>query len=129
MAVKQSQAAIVGDKIHLHFLVSAHHHNILHHASGRLAGELGQFETVTVMMDGMNVIPGIADAVALPQLQMVGGCHRIAQRNHVLGQSVLELGPGPGSNYGSAAGVGQATDSYRNRSEVGECADRPAMPG
>ena len=60
VAVEQSESRIVCRKIHFDILISAHHHDILHHASGQLAGEFGEFETVTVKMDGMNVVAGVA---------------------------------------------------------------------
>ena len=60
MAVEQREPRIVRRKIYFDFLISAQHHDILHHASGRLAGELGEFEAVPVKMDGMNIVAGIA---------------------------------------------------------------------
>jgi len=71
MAVEQGKSGIVRRKIHFGFLISTPHHDILHRTSGRLAGEFGEFKTVTVQMDGMDVVAGIAhaDTVASALLQ------------------------------------------------------------
>jgi len=72
MAVEQRKSGIIRRKIHFDFLISAHHDDILHHTSGRLAGEFGEFKTVTMEMDGMDVVAGIAhaDTVASALLQV-----------------------------------------------------------
>jgi hypothetical protein len=54
VAVKQRQAGIIGNKIDFHFLVASQHDHVLDHASGRLAGGLGQFEAVTMQVNRMD---------------------------------------------------------------------------
>src|SRR5450432_2887178 len=79
--MEQRQAWIVGREVHFDFLISTKHYDIFHHARSRLPSEFGQFETMTVKMDGMNVVAGIAhaDSITLSLVQMVSGRHGIAR--------------------------------------------------
>jgi hypothetical protein len=65
MAMEQGEPGIVRRKVHFGFLIPSDHYDVLHHTSGRLAREFGQFKTVTVKMDGMNIVAGIAHAKAV----------------------------------------------------------------
>ena len=56
MAVKQSEPGVVRREINFYILISADHHNIFHHPGSLLTGHAGQFKTVTVKMDGMDII-------------------------------------------------------------------------
>jgi hypothetical protein len=60
VAVKQREAGIVGDEVEFDFLVSAQHHHVFHHARCRQSGQAGRFEAVTMEVNGMNVIAGVA---------------------------------------------------------------------
>ena len=78
VAVKERKAGIIRDKVDIDMLVTADHNDILHHARGRLSRNAGDFKTVPVKMDGMNIVAGIAhaDAIALALMQVV--CRRHA---------------------------------------------------
>ncbi len=47
------------------FLVAAEHDDVFEDAGGGLAGKPGQFEAVTVKMDGVDVVAGVAHAKAV----------------------------------------------------------------
>jgi hypothetical protein len=81
VAVEQGEAGIVGNEVDLGFLVSAHHHNVFHHAGGWLSGDPREFEAVPMQMNRVDVITRIAhaNAVALPLMQMEG-----RRRHHLL---------------------------------------------
>jgi hypothetical protein len=68
MTVEQGSAGIVGDKVDLHFLISAKHDDILDNPGRRLSGDAREFEAMTMQMHGVNVVAGIAHAqpIALP---------------------------------------------------------------
>src|SRR5258708_1175153 len=92
MTVEQGQAGIVRCKSHFDFLISSDHNDILHDACSRYSRELGEFETVPVKMDRMNVVAGIVhpQAVTLALLEMVSGCHRIARKHRVINSPQVE---------------------------------------
>src|SRR5713101_4783992 len=92
MTVEQGQAGIVSCKIHFDFLISSDHNDILHHACGRYPRELGEFETVPVKMDRVNVVTGIVhpQAVTLALSKMVSRCHRIAGKYGVVDSPQVE---------------------------------------
>src|ERR1700735_2636960 len=75
MAVKQCESWIVRCKVHFCFLISAEHQDILHHSRSAYARQLGEFETVPVKMDRMNVVARIphTDSVALALFQVKRG--------------------------------------------------------
>ena len=86
MAVEQRQAWIVRNEIDFRFLVTSEHHDIFPYPRCRLSCEAGQFKAVTVEVDGMDVITGVAhsNAVTLALLQVKGGrdhfaVHRMRQ--------------------------------------------------
>src|SRR2546422_2838223 len=75
---RSREAWIVGDEIHFGFLVASEHHDILEYSGCGFSREAGQLKAMTVKVDGMNVITGIAhsNAVTLAVLQMKrGGGH------------------------------------------------------
>src|SRR5271167_5191328 len=89
MAVKQSQAGVLRREVHLGFLISTDHDDILHNTRRRYSRDLSELEIMPVKMDGMNIIAGIshAEAVAPALPQMEGG-----------GDDSLRHGIGPSIN-------------------------------
>src|SRR6266446_5968895 len=92
MTVKQGQARIVSPEVYFDFLIPADHDDILHHTCAPYPRELGEFETVPVKMDRMNVVAGIVhpQAVPLALLEMVSGCHRVARKRRVINRPQVE---------------------------------------
>src|ERR1700686_1068317 len=72
MAMEQREAGIIRREIHFDFLIAAHHDHVFHHPGARYSSNLGKLKTVTVQMDGMDIVAGVAhpQAVTLPQFQM-----------------------------------------------------------
>ena len=64
MAVKQCETGIVRREIHFHSLISVDHHYVLHHTRRADSRHAGQFKTVPVEMNGMNVVTRIAHPYA-----------------------------------------------------------------
>lgn len=75
MAVKESAAGIVGGEIDGEFLIAADHDDIFDHARGGLARDGGEFKTVAVEMDGVDIVAGVAHAetVAAALMQVEAG--------------------------------------------------------
>jgi hypothetical protein len=65
MAVEESKAGIVGNKVNLQLLVASEHDHVLHDAGGFRCREIGQFKAVPMEMDGMNVVTGVAHPKAI----------------------------------------------------------------
>jgi hypothetical protein len=65
MAVEERQAGVVRREVHFHFLLTADHDDVFHHARGNRSGEPGQLETVPVKMDRMDVVAPVAHAEAI----------------------------------------------------------------
>ncbi len=80
VTVKERKARIGGDKVDFNLLVTSDHDYILHHARGGPSGNAGDFKTMPVKMDGMNIVAGIAhaDAIALALMQVVCRRHAVA---------------------------------------------------
>src|SRR5215469_3544002 len=74
MAVKQGPAWIVGHKVHLGFLVTAQHDNILDHTGGWFSRQPRQLKAVSVQMDRMNIVTGISHSnpISLALLDVKG---------------------------------------------------------
>jgi phosphoribosylanthranilate isomerase len=72
VAVEESEAGIVGNEIDLALLIAAQHDHVLHDAGGLRSREISKLKAVTMKMDGMNVVAGIAHpkTVAPALLQM-----------------------------------------------------------
>src|SRR5713226_10418141 len=89
MTMKQGQAGIVGCKVYFDFLISTDHDDILHDASTRYSRQLGEFETMPVKMDRMNVVAGIVHPQAVPLAlpEMVSG---IAGKHRVINSPQVE---------------------------------------
>src|SRR6266571_1702087 len=92
MTMKQGQAGIVSLEIHFDFLIPADHDDILRHTCTRLPRELGEFKTVPMEMDRMNVIAGIVhpQAVPLSLPEMESGCHRIDRKHRLIDSPQVE---------------------------------------
>src|SRR6266403_1844349 len=60
VAVEEGQPWIVSNKVYLGFLVSAQHHNIFQDSSCRLPGQARQLKTMTMEVDWMDIVTGIA---------------------------------------------------------------------
>src|ERR1700677_3020391 len=63
--MEERESGIIGDKVYFILLIAAKHHNVFHYASGGRPGEVSQLEGVTMKMDGVNVIAGVAHAEAI----------------------------------------------------------------
>ena len=74
VAVEEGEAGVVGDEVDLDLLVAADHHNVLHDAGGRLAGDRCELEAVAMQVNGVDIVAGVAhaQAVALALLQVEG---------------------------------------------------------
>jgi hypothetical protein len=70
--MEQTEARIVGDKIHLDFLEPAQLTTSLTIPAVSTPGYFGYFEAVSMQMHGMDIVSGIAHAntIAAPLLQM-----------------------------------------------------------
>lgn len=67
MAVEKCEAGIVGYEVDFVGLVSAQHDDVFEDTGGGGSSELCELEAVTMEMDGMDIVTGVAhtDAVAL----------------------------------------------------------------
>jgi hypothetical protein len=66
VAVKQSQARIVGDEIDFRLLIASQHHHVFENSRGGLSAQARQFEAVPVQMDRVNVITSVSQAQSIP---------------------------------------------------------------
>src|SRR5271157_921402 len=66
MTVEQREAGIIRHKVDLHLLVAADHDNILDDTGRWLPSHTCQFETVTMKVDRMDVVAGVAHAQPVP---------------------------------------------------------------
>src|SRR5579862_6984064 len=92
MTVEEGEAGIVGDEIDFHFLVAADHHHVFQDAGKRDASVFGDCKAVTVQVDGMNVIAGVAhfNAVAAALAEVVFGGHLATGENLVVDGPEIE---------------------------------------
>jgi len=60
VAMEKSGAGIVGNEINLALLVTAQHNHVLHDTSSLRSREIRKLKAVTMKMEGMNVVAGIA---------------------------------------------------------------------
>lgn len=65
MAVEEGEAGIVGEEIDFGFLVAAEHEDIFHYACCRDTGDFGEFKSVAMQMDRMDVVALVAQADAI----------------------------------------------------------------
>src|SRR5689334_6163613 len=92
VTVKQREARIVCREVYFDLLISPDHNHIFHHARTRLPGELGEFKTVSVKMDRVNVVAGIAhsQAMTLAFAQMESRFHRISRKHRFIDRPQVE---------------------------------------
>jgi hypothetical protein len=60
VSVEEPGSRIVSDKIDFSLLVASQHDNIVEDSGRQCSSQLGQLKAVTMQMNGMNVISGIA---------------------------------------------------------------------
>ena len=60
VAMEKSEAGIVGNEINLALLITAQHNHVLHDAGSLRSREIRKLKAVTIKMEGMNVVAGIA---------------------------------------------------------------------
>jgi len=65
MAMEESQAWIIGNKINLHLLIAAQHHYVLQNPGGVSARQICKFEAVAMKVDRMDVVTGVAHLKAI----------------------------------------------------------------
>ena len=65
VAVEEGEAGIVSEEIDFGLLVAAKHKDIFHDTRGWDAGDLGEFESVAMQMDRVDVVTLIAQAEAI----------------------------------------------------------------
>src|ERR1700757_2291826 len=72
MAVEKREAGIVRHELNFSLLVATEHNHIFDDSCCPSSSEIGQVETVTVKMDGGDVVTSVphAEPVTLPLLQM-----------------------------------------------------------
>src|SRR3974390_1267519 len=92
VAMEERLARIVGDEIEFNFLKAAQHHHVLDDASGWLAAEPDQFETVPVQVQRMNVITGIAEfePVAVALMYRIHRLHRLHRERFAVEGPLVE---------------------------------------
>src|SRR5215472_13229239 len=60
VAMEEAQARLIGGEIESHFLRAAEHRYVLDHAGRRHPDDAGDLKAVTVQMDRVRVVGGIA---------------------------------------------------------------------
>src|SRR5271165_2021484 len=86
VAMEKREARVVRSKADFHLLVSADHYDIFHYAPQRFPRNSSELEGVTMKMDGMNIVAGVAhtNAIALALAEMIGSHHRVAGKHLVV---------------------------------------------
>jgi hypothetical protein len=62
--MEQREPRIIRREIHFDFLIAANHDHVFRHARGGYSCNLGEFKTVAVQVDRMNVVARVASTVA-----------------------------------------------------------------
>jgi len=72
VAVEKRQAGVVRNKIYFSFLVASEHHDIFQYSRRWLSRQAGQLKTMTVQVDGMNIVTRVAhpETIALTFLEV-----------------------------------------------------------
>ena len=79
VAVEEAQARLIGGEVKSHFLGAAEHRYVLDHPGRRHPGDARDFKAVTVQVDRMRVVGGIAQMqpIALAAVETETGLHRL----------------------------------------------------
>src|ERR1700722_19929371 len=94
MTMEKRESRIIGDKVYFILLIATEHYNVFHYASGRRPGEVSHLEGVTMKMDGVNIIAGVAHAEAIaPALLEVECSWRDVARHFAGGEGKSIYGP------------------------------------
>ena len=72
VAMEESEAGVVGNEIDFRLLVAAQHDHVLNDAGSFRSRKISKLKAMTMEMDGMNVVTGVAhpNAIALALLKM-----------------------------------------------------------